>query len=244
MRVEVEGLLNGPTIAARKVEVENKASGERSGGGELEGQATGLNATTKRFNLLGYVVDYSAATLQGTLAEGARVEVEGTFDATDANLLRANKVEVKHAKGGSGSANGEVKGALGSVDVTAKTFAVGSSTYYADDLSVIERDDTKPIGGRSYAVKIELKSASSSGGSGSGAQEIKGNISAFNASGKSFTLNGTTVQVTASTVYEDGDNMTTEAAFFGSDRTGRRCEVKGTLSGTVLTASKIELESN
>lgn len=264
VRVEVEGPLNGTTIAARKVEVENKASGERSGEGELEGQATGLDATGKRFNLLGYVVDYSAATLQGTLAEGARVEVEGTFDATDANLLRASKVEVKHASGGSGSANGEVKGALASVDTTAKTFDVGNSLFYADAQSVIERDDrattfdqlrngdfvevkfdsTKPIGGRNYAVKVELKSASSGSGSGSSAQEIKGSISAFNASGKSFTLNGTTVQVAASTVYEDGDNKTTEAAFFGTDRTGRRCEVKGTLSGTIFTASKIELESN
>ncbi len=261
VRVEVEGPLNGTTIAARKVEVENKASGERSGGGELEGQATGLNATTKRFNLLGYVVDYSAATLQGTLAEGARVEVEGTFDATDANLLRASKVEVKHANSGSGSANGEVKGALASVDMTAKTFDVGSSLFYADGQSVIERDDrattfdqlrngdfvevkfdsTKPIGGRNYAVKVELKSASSGSGSGSGAQEIKGSISAFNASGKSFTLNGATVQVTASTVYEIDDRSGTEAAFFGSDRTGRRCEVKGSQSGNVFTATKIEL---
>ncbi|MDO9452421.1 MAG: DUF5666 domain-containing protein [Stagnimonas sp.] len=261
VRVEVEGPLNGTTIAARKVEVENKASGERSGEGELEGQATGLDATAKRFNLLGYVVDYSAATLQGTLAEGARVEVEGTFDATDANLLRASKVEVKHASGGSGSANGEVKGALASVDTTAKTFDVGNSLFYADAQSVIERDDratsfdqlrngdfveakfdsTRPLGGRSYAVKIELKSASSGSGSGSGAQEIKGSISTFNASGKSFTLNGTTVQVTASTVYEIDDRNGTEAGFFGNDRTGRRCEVKGTLSGTVFTASKIEL---
>ena len=94
--------------------------------------------------------------------------------------------------------------------------------------------------GFSYAVKIELKSTSSAG-SGSGAQEIKGSISTFNASGKGFTLNGATVQVTASTVYEIDDRNGAEAGFFCTDRTGRRCEVKGALSGTVFTASKIEL---
>jgi len=262
-RVEVEGTMSGNTIVAREVEVENKSSGERNGEGELEGQAISLDTTAMRFNLLGYTVDYSAATVHGTLTENARVEVEGRFDATDANLLRASKVEVKHGKGGSGSANGELKGALASVDSTAKTFSVGSSGFYADDLTVLERDDrsaafsdlrngdfvevkfdsNRPVGGLSYAVKIELKSASSSSSSSDGAQEIKGSISAFNASGKSFTLNGTTVQVTASTTYEVDDARTTEAAFFGSDQTGRRCEAKGSVSGNILTATKIELEN-
>lgn len=263
VRVEVEGPLSGNTIAAREVKVENKSSGERNGEGKLEGQATGLDMTAKRFNLLGYVVDYGAATVQGTLTESARVEVEGRFDATDANLLRASKVEVKHGKAGSGSANGELKGALASVDGTAKTFAVGSSGFYADDLTVLERDDraaafsdlrngdfvevkfdsNRPLAGRSYAVKVELKSASSGSSSSNGVQEIKGSISTFNASGKSFALNGTTVQVTASTTYEVDDARATEATFFGSDRTGRRCEAKGSVSGNILTATKIELEN-
>lgn len=264
VRVEVEGPLNGTTIAARKVEVENKSSGERNGGGELEGQASGLDATAKRFKLLGYVVDYSAATVKGTMAENARVEVEGTFDATDANLLRASKVEVKHNNGGSGSANGEVKGAISALDTTARTLDIGSNMFYADDQTVLERDDraaafsdlrsgdfvevkfdsNRPVGGRSYAVKIELKSASSGSGSSGAAQEVKGSIAGFNAGAKTFTLNGTTVQVTASTVYEIDDTRGTEASFFGTDRTGRRCEAKGSLNGNILTASKIELENN
>lgn len=264
VRVEVEGNLVGTTIVASKVELEDESSGELNGEGELEGPATELNAATKRFNLLGYAVDYSAATVQGTLIEGARVEVEGRFDATDANLLRASKVEVTHEDGGSGSADGEVKGALSAVDATAKTFAVGSSLFYADAQTLVERDDrsttfdqlsdgdfvevlfdsARTVNGRNYAVKVELQSSSSDSGSSSMEQEIKGSISAFNAGSKSFVLNGTTVQVNAATDYEDGDNSSTEAAFFGSDRTGRLCEVKGTLSNNVFTASKIELEND
>lgn len=263
VRVEVEGNLVGTTIIARKVELEDESSGELNGEGELEGPATELNTATKRFNLLGYAVDFSTATVQGTLIEGARVEVEGRFDATDANLLRATKVEVTHEDGGSGSADGEVKGALSAVDATAKTFAVGSSLFYADAQTLVERDDrsttfdqlsdgdfvevlfdsARAVNGRNYAVKVELQSSSSDSGSSS-EQEIKGNISTFNAGSKSFVLNGTTVQVNATTVYEDGDSSSNEAAFFGSDRTGRLCEVTGTLSNNVFTASKIELESD
>ena len=51
------------------------------------------------------------------------------------------------------------------------------------------------------------------------------------------------MQVTASTTYEVDDARATEATFFGSDRTGRRCEAKGSVSGNILTATKIELEN-
>lgn len=264
VRAEVEGSLSGSRLVARKVEVESRASGERSGEGELEAQLSGLDTTARRFNLLGYVVDYSQASLSGTLVEGARVEVEGRFDANDANLLRASKVEVKHRNAGSGAADGEVKGALAAVDAMARTFEVGSAGYYADDSTVIERDDravsfdqlqnggfvevkfdsTRQVSGRSYAVKVELKSGSGGGGSGSsGGQELKGEISGFDAGAKSFVLNGTAVQVNASTRYEEGDQASSEATFFGADRNGQRCEVKGSLNGAVLLAGKIELES-
>lgn len=61
---------------------------------ELEGAASLLDATAMTFELEGVSVDYSAAKLEGVIADGAKVEVEGEFDAV-ANLLRATEVEVK-----------------------------------------------------------------------------------------------------------------------------------------------------
>lgn len=256
-QVEVEGVLNGTTLTAREVEVEDRSSGPRNSEAEIEGPATALNTATRRFTLQGYVVDYSAASVEGQLVEGARVEVEGRFDASDANLLRATEVEVKHSRSGSGSANGEIKGVITAVDSGNRTLEIGSSRYYADDQTVIDRDDraipfaelrsgelveirfdsNRPLDGRDYAVKIELESDDDDE-----AQELKGRIADFNAAAKTFTLNGTPVQVTAATRYELDDEDSSESAFFGTDRSGEPCEVKGRFSGGVFTASKVELD--
>ena len=262
-RVELEGQLSGNTLIASDVDVDGPAAGTRNGEAELEGPATALDTSSRRFTLQGITVDYSGASVEGQLSEGARVEVEGRYDASDATLLRASEVEVKHNRSGSGSANGEIKGLLKNVDVSGRSFEVGSSGFYADDQTVIERDDravgfdqlksdepvevkfdsNRPLNGRSYAVKIELESDDDDGdGDDRDGQELKGLIRDFNASARSFTLNGITVQVSASTRYELDDQAGNEAAFFGTDRSGEECEVKGTLNGSVFTASKVELD--
>lgn len=267
-RVEVEGDLNGSTLVARKVEVESDFDDDRRGSeSELEGPVTGLDGVARRFTLFGYTVDYSTARVRGTLIEGARVEVEGSLDAVTPGLVVAREIEVKHRGGGSGLSNAEIKGAVTAVNPLALTLTVGTMSFYVDAATIFERDDRavtladllpgqfvevkfdsrQLVDGRPYATKVELKSGRSDSGGGldlDTTTELKGRVGSFDLGLRSFSLNGYTVRVDAATTYESGDRRITETEFFSGTRDGQRCEVKGRLAGTVLTASKIELDDD
>ena len=136
--VEVRGYLEGSLIRASKVEFSSKAYGG-SGRMELEGPLSGLDPAAMTFALFGFTVDYSRASVRGTLAEGAFVEVKGQVDANDPTLFRAERVKVKYPK--TGVSSGEVKGAIAFLDVRAHTFTVGSLGFYVDGSTVLKRDD-------------------------------------------------------------------------------------------------------
>jgi hypothetical protein len=265
VEVEVEGQLNGNTLTASKVEVDDDVEGEPEGEGELEGPVSALDSAAQTFSLLGYTIDYSDASVEGTLVDGARVEVEGQFDAVDVSLFHAEKVEVKHEDGGLGSADGEVKGAISNLDSTAGTFSVGDSNFYVTESTVIESDDqaatlqeiqdgdfvevkfdsTQQLDGRTLAVKIELEDEDSGDGGSDGdpeLTEVKGLIADFDAANKTFSLNGYSVTVDATTTFESGDESIDEATFFSSDRSGAECEVKGTVDGAAIVAVRVELD--
>lgn len=258
LRVEVEGQMQAGLLMAREVEVKSQSTGSGGSKVELEGPVENHDPGLKRFRLLGYAVDYANARIEGSFADASRVEVEGRFDTADPNLVRAEKVETKHAQGGSGVADGEVKGFAANVDQAARTLDVGELGFWADDFTLIERNDwavgfaeiangsyvevkfdsTRNVAGRAYAVKIELKTQSS----GDSKYEIKGNIAAFNADARSFSLNGQLIQVDAQTRYEVYDQKMNADAFWSVDRNGQRAEVEGSLAGNVLTAQKIEID--
>lgn len=267
VRVEVEGQLTGSTLTASKVEVEDDVEGEPEGEGELEGLVTALDPAAQTFSLLGYTVDYSDASIEGNLVDGARVEVEGQFDAVDANVLHAAAIEVKHEDGGLGSADGEIKGAISSLDTAAGTFAIGDTGFYVTDATVIEIDDraaelaelqdgdfvevrfdsTQVVDGRLLAVKVEIETDESDDDGNGGdddaeSAEVKGLIADFDAAGKTFSVNGYTVTVDSATTYESGDDAIDEATFFSIDRTGAECEVIGVIDGTFVRAIRVELE--
>lgn len=52
------------------------------------------------------------------------------------------------------------------------------------------------------------------------------------------------MQVNSASRYESGDRSITDVQFFAPSRDGQRCEVKGHLVGTVLTATKVELDDD
>lgn len=83
---------------------------------ELHGVIAGLNETARTFTLsingVNYTVDYSVATVEGTLANGTHVEAEGSLTGT---TLAATEVEVEEP---------EYEGTVSSLDETAKTFTL------------------------------------------------------------------------------------------------------------------------
>ncbi len=74
--------------------------------------------------------------------------------------------------------------------------------------------------------------------------KLEGIVSQFNASSKTFVLNGYTIRVNAQTRYEYGDSQTMSSnSFWSTNRNGSRVEVKANRSGNLVTAVKIELNS-
>ncbi len=98
--VEAEGTLSAKVLTAKKVKLENEAEEDhdRAPAGStvsLEDDLKNLDATAKTFKLEGYTIDYSTATVTGTLADHAEVKVEGAMDATNTKLVHATAVAVK-----------------------------------------------------------------------------------------------------------------------------------------------------
>lgn len=161
LKVEVEGTLAGSTFTATRVEVEEEA-GDPGSGMEIRGPLTGLDATAKTFTLLGFKVDYSAAVLEGTLVEGAVVEVEGSLSMTATDTILATKVEVRFEHRGDGASDGEAEGALSALNTADLTLTVAGRTYWTDAHTVFIQNDA-PIGFSDLTVgeRVEVRSFSS-----------------------------------------------------------------------------------
>jgi Domain of unknown function (DUF5666) len=115
--VEAEGVFDAATktLTAKKVKLED---GEHGGENENEHPVTPgssvilqddlhmLDAGAKTFKLEGFVVDYSAATVTGTLKERADVKVEGVVDMTNTKLVKASAVTVIANREGEGNGGG------------------------------------------------------------------------------------------------------------------------------------------
>lgn len=259
--VEVKGTLSGTLIQARKTNF--KTSGNNEYGAsrrvELEGPILGLDEASETFQLLGYTVDFSAATVVGTLADGVYVEAKGQVDANDPALLHAQTVKVKYPK--TRSPNGEVKGTVSAIDPAQNTFAVGNLNFYVDQNTLLKRDDPDgPIAfadiqvgdyvevrydptqtdpeGRYYALKVEVQNNPESGET----QEWEGPASQVDKTAYTFQLLGYTVTTSPATHFEWHDQEYTQQDFFALLQEGDRVEVEGTLSDTTIAASKVELK--
>lgn len=160
-RVEVEGTLSGTAFTAARVRVEDDR--EHGAGTEVEasGALSNLDATAKTFSLQSFKVDYSKAMVEGTLAEGATVEVEGALSATDPTLLLAAKVEVRFAHMGNGASDVEAKGLITALNATDLTLTVGGVVYWTDAQTLILGHDA-PIGFALLAVgdRVEVRALS------------------------------------------------------------------------------------
>lgn len=264
--VEVAGSVSGTTITAVEVQVEDSPSGSAGEDTELSGMVQQLDTNAETFTLLGYTVDYSAISPAPTLQDGARVEVQGTVDPVNTNLIHATALQVDCEQGGDGNANGEAKGQVTAIDTTGMTLTLGTSTFWVDASTVVVQNDsqitfdqiavgswvevkfdsTRQQAGASYATAIDVQDSASGGGGGggdSGEVDIEGSVSAFDGTGQTVTVNAQTVGVDANTTYQVGDQMIAAADFWGTDRTGATVEIHAHQSNSSLVADKIEVKT-
>ncbi|HJV48244.1 MAG TPA: DUF5666 domain-containing protein [Geothrix sp.] len=176
-------------------------------GEELRGLVSGLDATASTFMIGTITVNYGTATVQGTLANGARVEIGGTLSGT---TFTATRVEVEtDTEDDPGSAM-ELRGAITTLDTTAKTFsllafkvdysaAAVQGTLVAGAVVEVEGNLSPTAPDTILATRVEVRFDRH--GDGASDEEARGMISAVSATDLTFTLNGTTYWTDAQTVF-------------------------------------------
>lgn len=135
-----KGSLSGNIITVSDMRSKPNHDEHDSGDTELEGPVSALDETAKQFSVLGYTVDYSSATVKGTLLEGARVEIKGSLN--DSGIMVATKIEVKHERGGSGRADSRGKGPIEAIDLSTDIVTIAGSSYWTDANTKFEKNDS------------------------------------------------------------------------------------------------------
>lgn len=205
---------------------------------ELRGTVSGLNAAAKTFMIGNVTVNYSAATVEGTLTDGASIEVKGTYNATT-GILNATKLEVKYTSG-TRREDTELYGQVAGLDSAAKTFMLGSVTVnYASatvqgTLSAGAKVEVKgyfdPTTRVLTATKVEVKgTVTSTPGS---TVKLEGRLSLLDTTAKQFTLGTYRVDYATATVS-------------GTLMAGQEVKVRGTLTTTtpnMIVATSVEVD--
>ena len=186
----------------------------------------------------------SGQTTIADIAVGNVVEVSGT--RLDGTTIQASYIEVKKASHASGDEI-EVKGVITALDATAMTFQIGAMTVdysaaatlpnLANDLFVeVKSTQGKDTNGNLVASAIELSSNGTAGLDGTEGEEfeLSGPIGTGSSSSQ-FTIDGTTIVVSADTRFEHGAD--TDIA------DGVKVEVEGVLNANgQIDASKVAFQ--
>lgn len=156
--VEVEGTLEGTTVTANKVHVEDAEHEEHHEQNELVGVVSTLNLESKTFLLGDYTIDFSALTLPEGFSEGDRVEVKGTLDASNPKLIHATRLEVEFEKPETEIADHETTGLMSSLDVAGGSFKVGDLGFYVDGATIVDLGGTKgTLANLKDGLNVEVK---------------------------------------------------------------------------------------
>lgn len=100
VRIEVEGMMQGAVLLARKVELKQSGHGGHDAEVELHGVIESIDASAGTFVVRGVEVSHDGSTIfvggtAGNLGIGAKVEVKGTL-ATTGNSVAAASVVFEH----------------------------------------------------------------------------------------------------------------------------------------------------
>ena len=195
----------GGVLATR---VERKAPGAADSP-ELRRTGGSLDTTAKTFLLGAQSVAYGAATVIGVLAEGARVEVEGTLAGT---TLTASKVRVEEAMGQEEGSEVEASGALSGLDATAKRFTLQtlkvdySSAVVEGTLAegaMVEAEGALSPTDPTVLVATKVEVRFSSLGNGASDLEAQGSITALGVADLTMTVGGRVFWTDAQTLVLD-----------------------------------------
>jgi len=243
---------SSPTLAATRLRVlsSTTASTVASGTAQVGGVASGYSASANTFTIDGVVVSLASATVTptgSTVADGAYVQVKGTFDS--AGVLVATTVSVRQQSTTSATATVRLKGAISSF-VDASSFVVRGLPV---DASAIVLATACPGVTLANGVVVDLTAAQQTGtdvlkassmrcvaASTYTMRDLRGTAGTVDSSAKTFVL--TLASSTAQNV------LWTDATAWGTGvasatLSGASVEVEGYLnSASVLVARSVRLQ--
>ncbi len=219
--VEVSGSrdANGDVVASR-IERKTADSQRDDADSEVRGWVSALDATTQTFLIGDLLVDFSGAEVQGLLADGAPVKVEGTLLGS---TLAASEVKVgddRHRRVEE-QYELEIHGVVGALDTTAQTFETAGTLVNYAGLSVPGLENgarvevegtvtsTEPPALRATKVEVEYERV----GPGSSNGEVKGPMTAINGAEMTFQIGEVLLYADAMTVFEREDRRAAFADF-------------------------------
>jgi hypothetical protein len=225
-----------------------------SGVVELEGLIMNFVSATD-FEVDGAKVTTTTSTVfrggsSSDLANGARVEVRGSLDANQ--VLVADEIEIHHiAAIGLESVASGVDAANHTLQVLGVTVTVDEHTRFEDKsdahvqmftLQDVANGDTvevrgyeSPAGsGHILATRLERLPPSTE-------VEVRGPFTATTP--PQFTILGVVIDTSGAAFGSDGSHGSLSATDFFTQAVGQIVEVKGTLSGTMVTATEVGIES-
>lgn len=212
---------------------------------ELEGVVTSL-ASARNFVVNGITVDATGVSnFPSGIAVGSRLEVKGKLNN---GVLTATRVEREDSR----DSSFEIKGNIALLDTVAKTFEIrgvlinyagarfkdGTEANLSVDVRVEVKGQLNATGTVLSATELEFKGLDDSGSNSSGgtsSYEVKGAVSALDASAKTFVVRGVTVNYTTAR-FDDG--TVSDLA------NGAVVEVKGTVSAGVLLATEVDFDDD
>ena len=203
---------------------------------ELRGPISNLDTTSKTFTILGITVNYSTASVHGTLANGQTFKAEGIFSS---GVLGATEVEPAINT----SDNFEAVGTIANLNTTAKTFTMfGIQVNYgsAQVKTTLADGNTVKVEGALAAGVVSAReveapeSGDHGGGNGDnnsnqsdGKVEVYGNITNLDTTNKTFQLLGLTVNYAGAQIsgqFQEGTFVKAEGNYDGSTIVAREVE--------------------
>ena len=238
MRVEVDsGAVDADSATAHAAAVRY--------GSLVLGPVAAVDLSAGSFTVLGQVVDVGSSTVfseglsagLSALTAGALVEVHGLANSATGHIS-ATRVE-----SAAGASAYKLRGSVIGLNPVAKTFSIGGATLSYASLAANAVPSNLANG---VAVRVVLATTAQSGGAwvaqslrvnGSNPADratahLRGSITAFTSS-TSFSVDGLAVDARGASFPDGSSGLAL----------GVQVDVKGTLSGGVLVASRVSLES-
>jgi len=236
--VEVSGFPNAAgEIVASRIQLESPGKDL-----EAKGVVQALDTTAHAFHVNTLVVDYSAITPNGTLANGSIVKVKGTgFAATGA--LLATSVQVLQGFGGSAAAPAEVEGIITSFTSNADfvlngqhVTTSGNTTFTLNGVTLginvhVEVEGSFDSSGALVATSVVAKPDSSS--------VVRGLVDSIGAASNTMSVLRVTITTSATTEFEDDSSQKLRPFRLSDLRTGDYVEVRGAAGQTGGLEAKV-----